>query len=301
MKITICDLFLLEIQRFFTPLLILDIDYKKSDKINIVIYSIILLCNRKRCLQMFINYAHRGASEYAPENTMSAFDMALQLGANGIELDLQRTRDGKIVIFHDNKIDNKSNKKGKISDYTYQELLDFDFGSWFSLKYKGEKIVLFEDFAKKFLSKSLTFAIELKNEGIEKETLDIIKKYATHNNIYISSFDYKALENMRKIDSNIKLAWLIKEKINNENINKLLKINGTQICPKADNVTKDDIELALKNGLRVRLWGVSNEKIMQEVYKFDIDGMTVNFPDRLQHLIENENNCKACTHNYYNL
>lgn len=301
MKITICDLFLLEIQRFFTPLLILDIDYKKSDKINIVIYSIILLCNRKRCLQMFINYAHRGASEYAPENTMSAFDMALQLGANGIELDLQRTRDGKIVIFHDNKIDNKSNKKGKISDYTYQELLDFDFGSWFSLKYKGEKIVLFEDFAKKFLSKSLTFAIELKDEGIEKETLDIIKKYATHNNIYISSFDYKALENMRKIDSNIKLAWLIKEKINNENINKLLKINGTQICPKADNVTKDDIELALKNGLRVRLWGVSNEKIMQEVYKFDIDGMTVNFPDKLQHLIENENNCKACTHNYYNL
>ena len=88
---------------------------------------------------MFINYAHRGASEYAPENTMSAFDMALQLGANGIELDLQRTRDGKIVIFHDNKIDNKSNKKGKISDYTYQELLDFDFGSWFDLKYKDEQ------------------------------------------------------------------------------------------------------------------------------------------------------------------
>ena len=133
------------------------------------------------------------------------------------------------------------------------------------------------------------------------KTFDIIKKYATHNNIYISSFDYKALENVREIDSNIKLAWLIKEKINNENINKLLKINGTQICPKADNVTKDDIELALKNGLRVRLWGVSNEKIMQEVYKFDIDGMTVNFPDKLQHLIENENNCKACTHNYYSL
>ena len=56
---------------------------------------------------MFINYAHRGASEYAPENTMSAFDMALQLGANGIELDLQITKDGKIVIFHDNEIDKK--------------------------------------------------------------------------------------------------------------------------------------------------------------------------------------------------
>ncbi len=239
---------------------------------------------------MFINYAHRGASEYAPENTMSAFDMALELGANGIELDLQMTKDGKIVIFHDNKIDNKSNKKGEIKDYTYQELLNFDFGSWFNLKYKGEKIVLFEDFAKKFLSKKMTFAIELKEEGIEKETLNIIKKYATHDNIYITSFKYKALENMRKIDSNIKLSWLIQEKINKNNIDKLLKISGTQICPKADNVTKDDIELANKSGLRVRLWGVLNEEIMENVYKFDIDGMTVNFPDKLKHLMEVNNN-----------
>lgn len=239
---------------------------------------------------MFVNYAHRGASQYAPENTMSAFDMALQLKANGIELDLQKTKDGKIVIFHDNQIDNKSNKTGKIGDYTYQELLNFDFGSWFDLKYKGEKIVLFEDFAKKYLSKELTFAIELKQEGIEKETLGIIKKYATHDNIYITSFNYKALENMRKLDSNIKLSWLIEEKINKNNIDKLLKINGTQICPRADNVTKDDIELANKNGLRVRLWGVSNEQIMENVYKFDIDGMTVNFPDKLQHLMEENKN-----------
>lgn len=239
---------------------------------------------------MFINYAHRGASEYAPENTMAAFDMALQLGANGIELDLQKTKDGKIVIFHDDKIDKKTNQKGEIGDYTYQELLNFDFGSWFNLKYKDEKIVLFEDFAKKFLPQKLTFAIELKQEGIEKETLDIIKKYATHNNIYITSFKYKALENMRKIDSNIKLSWLIEEKINKNNIDKLLKINGTQICPKADNVTIDDIELANKSGLRVRIWGVSNEKIMKNIYKFDIDGMTVNFPDKLQKLMEENNN-----------
>ncbi|MCI5967011.1 MAG: hypothetical protein MRZ42_01325 [Tenericutes bacterium] len=69
-----------------------------------------------------------------------------------------------------------------------------------------KKIVLFEDFAKKYLSKELTFAIELKQEEIEKETLSIIKKYATHDNIYITSFNYKALENMRKLDSNIKLS-----------------------------------------------------------------------------------------------
>lgn len=198
---------------------------------------------------MFVNYAHRGASAYSPENTMISFRKALQLGANGIELDLQRTKDEKIVIFHDKNIDKKSNGKGKISDYTYKELLDFDFGSWFDIKYKDERIVLFENFAKEFLSKNLTFAIELKQEGIEKDVLDIIKKYATYDDIYITSFNFNALNNVRAIDSNIKLSWLIEDRINIDNISKLLEINGIQICPNAEDVTIEDIKLANKSGV----------------------------------------------------
>lgn len=95
---------------------------------------------------------------------------------------------------------------------------------------------------------------------------------------------------MRKLDSDIKLSWLIEDRINKNNIEELLKIKGTQICPKASNVTKNDIELAKKNGLKVRLWGVLDEKIMKDVYKLDIDGMTVNFPDKLKHLMEINNN-----------
>lgn len=232
----------------------------------------------------FINYAHRGASQYFPENTMLSFKKGIELGANGIELDLQKTKDDKIVIFHDDVIDNKSNGKGKISDYTYEELLELDFGSWFDEKYKNEKIVLFEDFAKEFFKKHLTFAIELKVNGIEKETLQIINKYKTHNNIYITSFIYDALENIRKLDSNIKISWLIEEKINQKNIEKLLKINGTQICPPANLVCENDINLAINNGLGVRLWGVKDEKIMNKVYKLNTEGMTVNFPDKLNKL-----------------
>lgn len=242
---------------------------------------------------MFVNYAHRGASAYAPENTMISFRKALQLGANGIELDLQRTKDGKIVIFHDKNIDKKSNGKGKISDYTYKELLDFDFGSWFDIKYKDERIVLFENFAKEFLSKNLTFAIELKQEGIEKDVLDIIKKYATYDDIYITSFNFNALNNVRAIDSNIKLSWLIEDRINIDNISKLLEINGIQICPNAEDVTIEDIKLANKSGVRVRLWGVSNEDVMRKAFNFNIDGMTVNFPDKLKELMEEKyNGCK---------
>lgn len=236
----------------------------------------------------FIVYAHRGASAYTPENTKVAFEKAIELNANGIELDLQRTKDGKIVIFHDDTIDNKSNGNGTISDYTYKELLKLDFGSWFDNKYKNEKIMLFEDFAKDFLNKDLTFAIELKDLGIEQEVLEIVNKYKVHNNIYITSFIYDALENVRRIDSKIKLSWIIEERINKENIEKLLRINGTQICPRASLVSKEDIEFANNNGLSVRLWGIDNEAIMQKVYKLNIEGMTVNFPDKLIELLNKE-------------
>ena len=238
-------------------------------------------------MKKFINYAHRGASAYAPENTMISFKKGIELGANGIELDLQKTKDNKIVIFHDEFIDKKSNAKGKIEDYTYSELYKLDFGSWFDEKYKGEHIVLFEDFAKEYFNKGLTFAIELKVEGIEKEVLEIINKYRKNDDIYITSFVYKALENVRKIDDKIKISWLIKEDINKENIDSLLKINGNQICPNASYVTEKGIKLAREKNLSVRLWGIKNEQIMQDVYNLDTDGMTVNFPDKLKEMLDN--------------
>lgn len=239
-------------------------------------------------MNKFINYAHRGASNYAPENTMVAFQKAIELGANGIELDLQQTKDGKIVIFHDEKIDNKSNGIGKIEDYNYSNLYNVDFGSWFNTRFKGEHIVLFDSFAKEYLNKNLTFAIELKGVGYEKQVLDIINKYSNLNNIYITSFKYEALENIRKIDSNIKISWLIQEKINENNLTKLLKINGNQICPSAANVTPEEIKLANSKGIGVRLWGVSDEELMKKVYKLNIDGMTVNFPDKLKTLLDDD-------------
>lgn len=238
----------------------------------------------------FVNYAHRGASSYAPENTMSSFKKAFQLGSNGIELDLQKTKDGKLVIFHDKEIDKKSNGTGKISDYTYNELLELDFGSWFGKEFKNEKIVLFEDFMKSVSDKNLILAIELKEEGIEKDTLEIIDKYYNKANIFITSFLYNALSNVRKFDNNIKIGWLIGEDINKKNVSELIKISGNQICPPANLVSIEGIKLARENGLSVRLWGVSNEEIMERVYKFDIDGMTVNFPDKLKRLMEVNNN-----------
>ena len=236
---------------------------------------------------MFVNYAHRGASHYAPQNTRTSFLLGVEMQANGIELDLQKTKDGQIVIFHDETIEQLSNGTGRIADYTYEELLKLDFGSWKDAKFAGEPIMLFEDFAKEFLPMDLTFAIELKVGNIEKETLAIIRRYKTHENIYVSSFQYDYLKTMRALDADIKLSWLVYD-ITEENIQKLLDIGASQICPSAKHVTPEGISQARAAGLGVRLWDVTDEEIMKAVYPLDTDGMTVNFPDKLKALTDRD-------------
>ena len=237
---------------------------------------------------MFINYAHRGASAYAPENTMSAFRRALELGAGGIELDLQETRDGKIIIYHDRRLELKGIGTGRICDYTYDQLLTMDFGAWFDPSFSGEPIVLFEDFAREFFSKDITFAIELKWAGFEKKVLNIIKRYPPKH-FFITSFYYQALKNMNALDSSVPLSWLISSDITPRNLAYVLPFHTAQICPKAQNATPQGIALARQNGVSVRLWGIYNEEIMKRAYQLDSDGMTVNFPDRLKALMEKQN------------
>ena len=234
---------------------------------------------------MFVNYAHRGASSYAPENTMVSFRMGLEMGANGIETDVQETKDGKLVLFHDDTIERCSNGTGKIADYTYDELLNMDFGGWKNEKYKGEPIVLFEDFAREFFHLDLTFAIELKVRGIERKVYDVIKRYGATEKVFVSSFDFVNLENMSRIAPEIRLCWLMVGEITQERIDKVKSIGGAQISPKCALTTPEGVALANANGLRVRLWGTSNEEIMRKVYPLDTDGMTVNFPDKLTALM----------------
>ena len=71
---------------------------------------------------MFVNYAHRGASAYAPDSTMAAFDLGLAMKANGIETDLQKTKDGRIVLFHNEALDGRSSGTGKLAEHTYEDL-----------------------------------------------------------------------------------------------------------------------------------------------------------------------------------
>jgi len=231
----------------------------------------------------FMNIAHRGASAYAPENTLASFYKGVELGANGIETDLQKTKDGVIFLFHNDKLDNKTDAKGYPSEYTWAELKQLDAGSWFSPKYKGERLLSFEEFLYYFGGKELIFAIELKVPFIEKEIKEILERidyYEVREKVTITSFIFENLMLTRKTDKNIKIGYLLK-KIDAGNIKQLKSINAQQICPFAELLTPQDALLAREQGLQVRVWGVKNIEVMKHALDCGIDGMTLDFPDKL--------------------
>lgn len=236
---------------------------------------------------MFMNLAHRGASEYAPENTFAAFYLGLEMGANGIETDIKRTKDGVLILFHDDTLERTTTGKGCVGQYIYEELMQLDAGKHKSDKYKDEKIVSLEDFLKYFGAKDLHFAVELKDSFVEEDTLTLIKRYSVENKVTITSFNFDNLIRTRELDKNIKIGYLTGE-INIETIEKLKEIGANQICPSAKSLSLEKVQWAKAQGFTVRAWGVKDEKLMLHVLNCGVDGMTVNFPDKLAEALKKQ-------------
>lgn len=228
---------------------------------------------------MFINYAHRGASEYAPENTMCSFYLGILQGANGIETDIRMTRDNVLILFHDDTLDRVTTGSGKVSDYTYDELLKLNVAGGRD-KPVYDKIVRLEDFLRFFIFRDMTFAIELKQSNIEKETIDMLERFDACEKTVLTSFDFENLKRVKSYCPKYKVGYLTSI-VNEETINNMRSIKGEEICPKASIITKDMVELLHELNFSVRAWGVTDTEIMSKVYELGVDGMTVNFPDLL--------------------
>lgn len=228
-----------------------------------------------------INYAHRGASTYAPENTMASFRMGIAMGANGIETDVQRTRDGVLVLFHDNKVERILLKPGRIADYTLKELRGFDFGGFLSRKFVGEPIVTLDEFLDSFAAMPLHFAIELKVADVERDTIDRIFQAGCASRTVVTSFEMEYLIAARRYREDIRLGYLSEEPITDELLTRLERQRIGQVCPRVEGLTKEQVEMAKARGFSVRGWGVRDVELMRHAIACGVDGMTVNFPDLL--------------------
>lgn len=226
--------------------------------------------------ELFVNYAHRGASTYCPENTMMAFYTGLYMGANGIETDVQLTKDGVAVLFHDSTVDRVTNAAGNLGDFTLKELQQLEVRNNGLL----DRIPTLEEFLQHFSHQDITFAIELKGEGVEQITAELIYKYGVEKKCVITSFKFAYLERMHQIAPRLKLGYLTKE-VDDAVFERMKQIGCDEFCPKASLVNAESVKKWHKDGFRVRAWGVKDEQLMRQVYDSGADGMTVNFPDKL--------------------
>ncbi len=157
------------------------------------------------------NLAHRGMSGIAPENTWLAFLNAAKFGFDGVELDVHLTKDKKLVIIHDEKINRTANGRGYVKDKTLKELKEYNFAKKFEGIKKAE-IMTLSEFLKEFASQFKIVNIELKTDifeykGIEEKVLKAINKY-TETEFILSSFNFDTLKRLRKLDDEVKLGFL---------------------------------------------------------------------------------------------
>lgn len=235
----------------------------------------------------FYVIGHRGACAYAPENTVHSFDKALEIGVDGLETDIQETKDGVLVLFHDNILDRKSNLKGAVKDYTLDELMQADFGWWFSGEFAGEHIVRLDEFLLRY-GKKVHLSLEIKSRGIEEKLLEEITRAGLDIEDYmVTSFDLNSLLQIRKLDHAISVGYLISD-CSRKSVNACLEHGFNCICPHSETVSRENVKYAHSKELFVRAWGVGNTDLMKQVYDAGADGMTADFPDKLNQYIANK-------------
>lgn len=212
--------------------------------------------------------AHRGASAKAPENTMPAFRKALELGAGGIELDVQLSRDGRVVVIHDERIDRTSSQKGWVKDLTLEELRVPDFGSWFSPEFRGVTIPTLDEVLELLSQGDTLLNIELKNgpvfyPGIEDAVLALVKKYNMIEKVIISSFNHYSLMEVKKLRPEIRTGLLYMEGLVDP-WEYALKLGAYAIHPLFYGIIPEIVKGCRENGVAVNPFTVDQPEIIKK-------------------------------------
>jgi glycerophosphoryl diester phosphodiesterase len=227
--------------------------------------------------------AHRGASGYAPENTLAAFRRAVALGANFIETDLQLSRDARFVAIHDDSVDRTTNGKGRVHDLTLPELRRLDAGSWFGSEFASEQVPTLEeilDFSKKH---DVVFYLELKpgaTWGGEHALVGALRESGEIPRTVVISFNAPILEKLRQIEPTL-MTGLLYEGDLDRPVEKAIDVGARQLAVRGDLVTPALLADARKRDLQVVCWTVNHPAHMRMLVEAGVDGIMSDYPDRL--------------------
>lgn len=234
--------------------------------------------------------AHRGASGHAPENTIAAFERAVQLGAGFIETDLQLTRDGRFVAFHDDTLERTTNGHGAVYDYTLAELRKLDAGRWFDRQFEGERIPTLEDVLEFAQKHEVVFYLEIKYSsarGMHEALAATLRPPDFAARSIVISFQIETLRKMRQIDRTLAIGVLV-DRRRAGIIQAAVEMGARQLCLHADLVRPELVEKAHRAGLQVAAWTLNDLAAMRVAVGCGVDGVMTDLPDRLRALIEDQ-------------
>ena len=230
--------------------------------------------------------AHRGASIKYPENTMTAFKGAKELGADWIELDVQQTKDGKIIVAHDTNFKRVCGVNKNVWEVNYDEIKTYDAGSFFSKEFAGEKIPILEEVIQFAKENNMRLNIELKptgrEENFEQNVLNIIEWNDFEGRCVITSQNYNVIENVENINPEIKTIYVMSIGIGD--ILKLDKADGYSL--EATNITKKLVKKLHNNGKEVYAWTVNTEENINKMIDLNVDNIITDNIELGKELIE---------------
>lgn len=238
--------------------------------------------------------AHRGASAYAPENTIAAFRLAHELGADGVELDVQLTRDGIPVVIHDDTVDRTTDGTGRVGDLAVGEIARLDAGAWKTEDYRGEPVPTLAqvfDALADWLNpagrvRPCLINVELKTErlttdGLEREVLNVISRYGVQNRILLSSFSPLALHRAKEINPRLPRGLLYDRSMPLHLRRAWLRFwaDPQALHPEHSMIDARYMQWAKRKRLKVNTWTVDDPDQARRLAALGADALITNKPD----------------------
>jgi glycerophosphoryl diester phosphodiesterase len=222
---------------------------------------------------------HRGAAVLAPENTWPGFDAALELGVDAIETDVRATSDGVLVLLHDDRLDRTTSGTGLVHETTWAVVRTLDAGAWFDPEYAGTRVPRLDETLSRYGGRT-HLALEIKQRGIEREVLEMVREYGLIGDVTFTSFDFDAVSRIKSSCPGAKVGYLARD-VEPGTVLRVLDAGLNQFCPPASVLSPQLVAEWNALGLEVRAWGVRDTDLMLAAIEAGVDGMTVDFPHLL--------------------
>jgi len=238
-----------------------------------------------------LNLGHRGAREVAPENTLASFSKALELGADGVELDVMLSKDNHVIVIHDYTVDRTTDGNGKVRDHSLDELRVLDAGSWFGEEYAGERIPTLDEVFEATPAESI-INIELKSlalfsQRLEEDVVHLIETRELISRVIVSSFNPLSLARVARLNPSIETGLLYMQHMPLPLRRAWLAplVHTKALHPEYAQVSADYVHHAHQRGYHLNVWNAKDLHEIQSLVEVRVDAIITDRPDQLAGLL----------------